>query len=53
MAHLVKDYHGSSAHNAVDGDPVPVPHFGAALTVDQFHALAMQLKVGWGRRLIG
>ncbi|PNW76111.1 hypothetical protein CHLRE_12g547400v5 [Chlamydomonas reinhardtii] len=44
VAHLVKDYHGSSAHNAVDGDPVPVPHFGAALTVDQFHALAMQLK---------
>jgi extradiol dioxygenase family protein len=28
----------------VDGDPVPVPHFGAALTVEQFHELAGCLK---------
>lgn len=28
----------------VDGDPVPVPHFGAALTVPQFHGLADRLK---------
>ena len=26
--------------NAVDGDPVPVPHYGLALSVDQFHDLA-------------
>lgn len=25
---------------------MPVPHFGAALTVDAFHALAERLKVG-------
>lgn len=28
----------------VDGDPVPVPHFGAALSVPQFHTLAARLK---------
>ena len=28
----------------MDGDPVPVPHFGIALPVDEFHALADRLK---------
>lgn len=28
----------------MDGDPVPVPHFGCALTVQQFHDLASRLK---------
>lgn len=28
----------------VDGDPVPVPHFGAALTEGDFHALAERLR---------
>ena len=28
----------------VDGDPVPVPHFGAALTVEQFQQLAQRLR---------
>lgn len=28
----------------MDGDDVPVPHFGAALAVDDFHALADRLK---------
>lgn len=30
--------------NAVDGDPVPVPHFGLALTEPQFHELAARIK---------
>ena len=30
--------------NAVDGDPVPVPHFGLALGVDQFHELAERVQ---------
>jgi uncharacterized protein len=30
--------------NPVDGDEVPVPHFGLALTVEQFHALADRLR---------
>lgn len=29
---------------AVDGDPVPVPHWGLALRVDQFHDLAARVK---------
>jgi extradiol dioxygenase family protein len=28
----------------VDGDEVPVPHYGLALTADQFHAMADKLK---------
>lgn len=29
--------------NAVDGDPVPVPHYGLALTTEQFHKLAQRV----------
>ena len=32
------------AAHAVDGDPVPVPHWGLCLTVEQFHSLAERLK---------
>jgi extradiol dioxygenase family protein len=39
----VDGYQGSTASNAVDGDPVPVPHFGLALPVDEFHALTARL----------
>ena len=31
-------------YNPVDGDEVPVPHAGLALTVDQFHDLADRLR---------
>ena len=44
VCHLVDGYAASTAQNAVDGDPVPVPHFGAALPVPQFHALAERLR---------
>ena len=44
VAHLVSGYNASSSANAVDGDPVPVPHFGAALSVDEFHELEQRLK---------
>ena len=30
--------------NPVDGDQVPVPHFGVLLTPDEFHAFAARLK---------
>jgi len=33
-------------HNAVDGHHVPVPHFGAVLDWDDFHALAARLRSG-------
>jgi uncharacterized protein len=40
VAHKVDGYDAAAAVNAVDGDPVPVPHFGLALSVPDFHALA-------------
>lgn len=43
VAHVVDNYNASSARNAVDGDPVPIPHFGLALNVEQFQALAARL----------
>ena len=33
-----------SVAGAVDGDPVPVPHFGMALSVEQFHELAERIQ---------
>lgn len=38
------DYRCVDYYNPVDGDEVPVPHAGLALTVDQFHNLADRLK---------
>jgi extradiol dioxygenase family protein len=32
------------AHNPVDGDEVPVPHFGVILSVEDFHDLATRLS---------
>ena len=43
VCHVVEGYNAASIHNAVDGDPVPVPHFGLALTTEQFHSLAEQV----------
>ena len=39
----MKGYNAASSANQVDGDAVPVPHFGAALSVQQFHDLAKRL----------
>eukprot|EP01023_Acetabularia_acetabulum_P002554 TRINITY_DN11071_c0_g1_i1.p1 TRINITY_DN11071_c0_g1~~TRINITY_DN11071_c0_g1_i1.p1 ORF type:complete len:181 (-),score=16.19 TRINITY_DN11071_c0_g1_i1:225-767(-) len=44
VCHYVSNYNASSVANEVDGDPVPVPHFGIALTVEQFHGFADLLK---------
>lgn len=44
MCHLVDGYNASSSANAVDGDPVPVPHFGLAMTAEAFHALAERVR---------
>lgn len=38
------DYRCQDYYNPVDGDEVPVPHAGLALTVDEFHELAARLK---------
>ncbi|KAJ9524631.1 hypothetical protein QJQ45_024285, partial [Haematococcus lacustris] len=44
VAHLVPGYNAACTANAVDGDAVPVPHFGAALSCAEFHALAARLQ---------
>eukprot|EP00956_Cyclotella_meneghiniana_P035976 scaffold119942_cov76-Cyclotella_meneghiniana.AAC.3 len=38
------DYKCIDYYNPVDGDEVPVPHAGLALTVDEFHALSKRVK---------
>ncbi len=44
VAHLADRAAGIALHNPVDGDDVPVPHFGVILTLDQWHALADRLR---------
>lgn len=45
VAHWVgDDYRCVDYFNPVDGDEVPVPHVGLALTEDQFHALAQRVR---------
>lgn len=39
-----EDYRCPDFYNPVDGDEVPVPHFGLALKEEQFHALADRLR---------
>ena len=43
VCHEVKGYDARSTASAVDGDPVPVPHFGLALTGPDFAALAARV----------
>lgn len=38
------EYRCIDYYNPVDGDEVPVPHAGLALTVEQFHELAERLR---------
>lgn len=35
MCHHVEGYSANSTANAVDGDAVPVPHFGVVLSIPQ------------------
>ncbi|GAB2918124.1 VOC family protein [Paraburkholderia jirisanensis] len=44
VAHLAPSECGHRATNAVDGDSVPVRHFGAVLSVPQWEELAAKLK---------
>ncbi|MCB1887090.1 MAG: VOC family protein [Rhodocyclaceae bacterium] len=44
VAHLAPGRSGRQASNAVDGDDVPVPHFGVVLEMGQFEALAARLR---------
>lgn len=44
VAHLAPDAVRRKAGNAVDGEEVPVPHFGLVLAMDEWQALAERLK---------
>eukprot|EP00191_Tetraselmis_sp_GSL018_P021567 CAMPEP_0177578062 /NCGR_PEP_ID=MMETSP0419_2-20121207/127_1 /TAXON_ID=582737 /ORGANISM="Tetraselmis sp., Strain GSL018" /LENGTH=150 /DNA_ID=CAMNT_0019066439 /DNA_START=104 /DNA_END=557 /DNA_ORIENTATION=- len=36
VCHVIPNYNAASSQNSVDGDPVPVPHFGLAMSEVQF-----------------
>jgi len=44
VAHLAPDAVRARATNPVDGDDVPVPHFGLVLEMKQWRALAARLQ---------
>lgn len=44
VAHLSPDEAGHRQTNAVDGDNVPVRHFGVVLSMDEWNAMAEKLK---------
>ncbi|WP_181158046.1 VOC family protein [Burkholderia multivorans] len=52
VAHLAPDETGASAVNAVDGDDVPVRHFGVVLSMDEWHTLADRLRAAQIRFVI-
>lgn len=43
-AHLVDAHRATAGTNLVDGKGVPIPHFGAVLAWDAWHALAERLR---------
>ena len=53
VCHWVGDnYRCVDYYNPVDGDEVPVPHAGLALTVEQFHKLAERVRKAGVRFII-
>ena len=52
VAHLSPDEAGHRATNAVDGDAVPVRHFGAVLSMQQWQSLADKLKAAGTKFII-
>ena len=52
VAHLAPQECGAASTNAVDGDAVPVRHFGAILSMDQWQTLADKLNAVGTRFII-
>lgn len=52
VAHLSPNEVGHKEHNQVDGEEVPVRHFGAILSMDAWHALAAKLKAAGTKFII-
>lgn len=51
-AHLRPNGLGGSDSGAVDGDAVPIPHFGVVLTMDQWKVLADRLRADASTRWV-
>lgn len=52
VAHLAPDEARAASTNAVDGDQVPVRHFGVVLPMDEWHGLAERLRAAGMRFVI-
>ena len=52
VAHLAPDECGHRSTNEVDGEDVPVRHFGALLTLPQWEALAERLRAAGTKFII-
>jgi uncharacterized protein len=52
VAHLAPDEVGHRSTSAVDGDAVPVRHFGAVLSIPQWEILADRLKAAGTKFII-
>ena len=52
VAHLAPGMEPRKHSNAVDGHDVPVPHFGAVLTIEEWQALADRLAAAGTRFVI-
>jgi uncharacterized protein len=52
VAHLAPEEAGHRRTSAVDGEDVPVRHFGAILSMDEWHRLAGKLKAAGTRFVI-
>ncbi|HET7400840.1 MAG TPA: VOC family protein [Usitatibacter sp.] len=52
VAHLAPEEAGHRNTSAVDGQAVPVRHFGAILSMEQWHRLAERLKAAGTRFVI-
>ncbi|MBN3724691.1 VOC family protein [Burkholderia sp. Ac-20379] len=52
VAHLAPEEAGIAPTNAVDGHGVPVRHFGALLTLEQWHVLADKLRAAGTKFII-
>jgi hypothetical protein len=52
VCHQAPDADPGTHHNPVDGDPVPVPHFGVVLEMEDWQQLAQRLQQAGTRFVI-
>lgn len=51
--HAVPDLVARAVTNPVDGDAVPIPHFGCVLTMSEWRALRLRLEVAQTAFVVG